>query len=270
MAKPAKPAGKDLRDIPLELIDEPARPSRETMDEDKLMELVVSVQQLGVIEPIVVEAIGGRFRIHAGHRRFCAAVAAELKTIPAVVYPEGQLAGEEASFFARLLEEECGGDVDRLCELVRQKRGYVEGRLLLLQGDPEVFACVKAKGIGVTVARELNAVKDQGMRRVFLDAARKGGASARMVQQWRLDNEKLAPVAAPDTGPGDNQYSTVATPQTSFACLLCEGTDEPWDMELIYMHRRCRKITLDRFLAKVKGEPYGEAPAQPAAAENGH
>jgi ParB family chromosome partitioning protein len=59
---------------------------RQSMDEDRLQELAASIKAQGLIQPIVVRAIGAqRFEIIAGERRWRAAQLAGLREIPALV-----------------------------------------------------------------------------------------------------------------------------------------------------------------------------------------
>ena len=58
---------------------------RTVFDEDSLRELATSIKQYGVIQPIVVAPAGQGYSIIAGERRWRAARAAGLKTIPALV-----------------------------------------------------------------------------------------------------------------------------------------------------------------------------------------
>jgi ParB/RepB/Spo0J family partition protein len=257
------------RELPLALIDQPALPIRESFDHAAMEELITSIRDVGVLQPIAVEEHGGRYRILAGHRRYLAATRANLVTIPAIVRDTRQISGqavtvhenffredvnpaEEARYLAQLLEQECAGDVDRLCILTRQVRSYVEGRLLLLGGDPDVFEALRQRRLSMAVARELNRVKDRGYRMMYLDAAIRGGATARIVQEWRIQSESMAPAAAPALTNGENQYTGLPAPITTMICLFCDSSAEPWEMELVPMHRRCRAIFLDRFLAKLK------------------
>lgn len=258
------------REIPLELIDPPALAIRETFDLEAMDELVRSIREVGVLQPIAVEEHGGRFRILAGHRRYVAATRAPLKTIPAVIrdtrtisgqavtvhenfYREDVNPAEEARYLSQLLEQECGGDVDRLCELTRQVRSYVEGRLVLLQGDPDVFEALRQRRISMAVARELNRVTDRGYRMMYLDAAIRGGATARIVQEWRIQANQAAPSEPPAPTSGENQYTSLPAPITTMTCLCCGSTAEPWAMELIAVHLRCRGMFLDPHLARIRG-----------------
>lgn len=273
-----------FRLVPLEQIDPPDLPMRQAMDQTALEELAGSIRTLGVLQPISLARRGERYVILDGHRRYTAATMAGLKQIPAVIrddagsfneavkvhanlFREDVDPAQQAVYLAQLLETHCGGDVDRLCELTRLKRGLVEDRLLLLAGDPEVFGALAKYQISLAVARELNKIKDQGYRRMYLDAAVRGGATARMVMEWRLAAERAAPLEAPPTGDGTNQHSHLPPPVTTMRCVCCNDDEAPWEMELVPMHRRCRAIFLERTLAAVRealaatlgGAEHGEA-----------
>jgi ParB family chromosome partitioning protein len=72
--------------VPLSLIDaNPAQP-RTTIRPEALEQLARSIQESGVVQPILVRPVAnGRFQIIAGERRFRAAEKLGLPTIPAVV-----------------------------------------------------------------------------------------------------------------------------------------------------------------------------------------
>jgi ParB family chromosome partitioning protein len=55
------------------------------MDPDRLAELAASVRESGIVQPILVRRRGERYQIIAGERRFRAAEAAGLPTVPVVV-----------------------------------------------------------------------------------------------------------------------------------------------------------------------------------------
>ena len=75
----------DLRQMKLtEIIPDPDQPRR-TFDEDALQEMAQSVAEHGVIQPIIVTPVSGKYQIVAGERRFRGATIAGLKTIPVLV-----------------------------------------------------------------------------------------------------------------------------------------------------------------------------------------
>ena len=78
------PAGTPIgRLLAIEQIDPNPDQPRQAMGD--LSELMASIAEKGVIEPIVVRVRGGRYQIIAGERRYQAAVQVGLKELPVVV-----------------------------------------------------------------------------------------------------------------------------------------------------------------------------------------
>jgi ParB family transcriptional regulator, chromosome partitioning protein len=83
---PAAPAtGRAVLSLPIEAVERNPDQPRKHFDEPSLGELAASIQEHGVIEPILVRREGGSYRILAGERRWRAAQRAGLREIPAVV-----------------------------------------------------------------------------------------------------------------------------------------------------------------------------------------
>ncbi len=77
---------KNAKRIEIRLIDADPRQPRKQFDEEPMQELIASVQQRGILQPITVQADGqGRYFIVTGERRWRAAQAAGLETVPAIV-----------------------------------------------------------------------------------------------------------------------------------------------------------------------------------------
>jgi ParB family chromosome partitioning protein len=60
---------------------------RQDFDEEKMQELISSVRQYGIIQPLVVRPAGEGYQIVAGERRWRAAKNLNLATVPAIVRP---------------------------------------------------------------------------------------------------------------------------------------------------------------------------------------
>ena len=71
------------RMIPIEQIDPNPNQPRQVMGD--LSELIASIAEKGIIEPIVVRQRGDRFQIVAGERRYQASVQAGLRELPVVI-----------------------------------------------------------------------------------------------------------------------------------------------------------------------------------------
>lgn len=77
---------RELQQLPLDLIQRGKYQPRRDIDPVTLEELAQSIKAQGVMQPIVVRAIGGgRYEIIAGERRWRASQQAGLETIPALV-----------------------------------------------------------------------------------------------------------------------------------------------------------------------------------------
>lgn len=251
---------EEFRIVPIELVDEPLEPERETMDEVLLAELADEIAAVGQQNPCRVREEGGRYRIISGHRRLLACRLVQIPTLKVIVDRDNSVSDlakmlsensgredpnpvERARVYGRALTELCGGDVDKLCELVKKPRAHVEDRLQLLAGDERVLAALAHRHITLGVARELNRVDDADRRLVFLDAAVRSGATVRTVQEWRVKAEFLPPTPAPppDTTGTDGQPQHIA-PSNGFVCMFCGDDDDVHLMELLYLHRQCRKF----------------------------
>lgn len=78
------PSGAPIgRMIPIDLIDPNPDQPRQAMGD--LSELMASISEKGVIEPLVVRQRTGRFQIVAGERRYQAAVQVGLRELPVVI-----------------------------------------------------------------------------------------------------------------------------------------------------------------------------------------
>ncbi len=78
--------GDPGREIPVELVRRSPYQPRRKLDADALEELTRSVRAHGVVQPVVVRPAGeDRYELVAGERRWRAAQAAGLETVPAVV-----------------------------------------------------------------------------------------------------------------------------------------------------------------------------------------
>lgn len=263
---------REFKELPLSTIDRPQLDARIDRDPQKLEELAHDVAKRGVILPIAVARTGARYEIVDGFSRYLAAERAQLVTIPCVIYPskDAGLEGvkyaanlfrqdmspaDEAVFFHQLFLTECGEDFERLCALVGRGEAYVDSRLALLNGDPDVFEAVKGGHIKLGVAAELNKITDDGWRRYYLKHAIQGGATVAMVNGWRTDYERWH---NPDT-PQAPETPAPAVPvlENSYnphRCEICGKVDPRYVPEQISVHTHCRVAILEPLLEAYRGD----------------
>jgi ParB/RepB/Spo0J family partition protein len=150
----------NARQMPLDRIDANPKQSRQRFDEASLDELRLSIEQHGVLEPILVRKVGERYQILAGERRYQAAVGAGLSYIPAVIHED--LDDEEAAFITALenlqredldLEDEArqfawlievtGLSQRKLAARLGKTLNYVSRRLRILNERPDLFTAIR-------------------------------------------------------------------------------------------------------------------------------
>lgn len=265
-------AAIDARRIPLSLLDEPAMAMRETMDDDALALLVLSIKANGLVEPIVVRPKNGRYEVIAGHRRMVACARAGVldplclvrdvddRTVEALkvaenVDRENVNAADEATYFAELLARYCHDDVDELCEMTKRNRTYVESRLLLLRGFPQVLALLRRGEISLSVAVELNRAPDEKGLLLHLDAA-KNGASARQVRQWIVDYKNFCARQTEEFAAAVNASGETAPAPivTGPRCPVCRDEENANRLIVLYVHDYCQKAILEKLLRAYHGE----------------
>jgi ParB family chromosome partitioning protein len=105
-----------LREIPIHQITPNPRQPRARIDEERFAELVESVRHDGIVQPLLVREIGDGWELIAGERRWRAAQAAGLTSVPALV----READDRTSLALALVENIVRADLDP----VEQARGY--------------------------------------------------------------------------------------------------------------------------------------------------
>jgi len=116
----------ELQQLPLDLVQRGKYQPRRDIDPVTLEELAQSIKAQGVMQPIVVRAIGaGRYEIIAGERRWRASQQAGLETIPALVRD----VSDEAAIAMALIENIQREDLNPIEEAVALQRLQQEFQL---------------------------------------------------------------------------------------------------------------------------------------------
>lgn len=250
---------QEFRNIPIDLIDDPQAPVRETMDEVALRELVESVGVCGLIEPLVVKDNNDRYEVVAGHRRRIACQIAGLQIVPCMIRRKRRVSDlaimihenafredmnpiEEARFYARALTEEAENDVDKLCSMLKRSRNHVEGRLVLLLGHATVVAALEQGRIPIAIAHSLNRLKNVALLPQLLDAAVNQGANTKAISQWVREADQLPTIEIAAVDPNDPAAGGAATiPCQVPHCIFCDQETRAHMMTMFWLHPWCKE-----------------------------
>ncbi|MFR0358751.1 ParB/RepB/Spo0J family partition protein [Streptomyces sediminimaris] len=174
---PTPPVGAHFAEILLDAITPNPRQPREVFDEDALQELVTSIKEVGLLQPVVVRQLSSsRYELIMGERRWRACREAGLEAIPAIVRAtddekllldallenlhRAQLNPlEEAAAYDQLLKDfNCTHD--QLADRIGRSRPQVSNTLRLLKLSPAVQRRVAAGVLSAGHARALLSVDD--------------------------------------------------------------------------------------------------------------
>lgn len=186
-------------EIPVDKISANPYQPRSNFDEEALSELTESIRQLGIIQPITVRKIGLKYQIISGERRFKAASAAGLKTIPAYIKDtddQGMLEMaiveniqrenldpiEIAMSYQRLIEE-CSLTQEQMAVRVGKKRASVTNYLRLLKLPAKVQHDLKVGLLSVGHAKVLLGIENEDIQEQLCDLIIKEDLSVRQLEE---------------------------------------------------------------------------------------
>ena len=171
------PHGSYFTELPLDSISPNPRQPRTAFDEEAMNELVESIREVGLLQPIVVRPLGGgRFELVMGERRWRAAQQADLDNIPAIVRETADHALlrdallenlhrvqlnplEEAAAYQQMLED-FGCTQEELANRIKRSRPQISNTIRLLKLPPTVQRRVAAGVISAGHAKALLAIED--------------------------------------------------------------------------------------------------------------
>jgi ParB family chromosome partitioning protein len=167
--------GAHFAELPVGSITPNPRQPRQVFDEEAMAELVHSVKEIGLLQPIVVRPVGDeRYELIMGERRWRATQEAGLETIPAIVRETSDDALlrdallenlhrselnplEEAAAYQQLLDD-FGCTHEELASRIGRSRPQISNTLRLLKLSPAVQRRVAAGVLSAGHARALLAV----------------------------------------------------------------------------------------------------------------
>lgn len=211
-----------LVEIPLADITPNPHQPRMLFDEESLAELTASVQQIGVLQPILVRPAesGSGYELIAGERRWRAAGRAGLPTVPAIVRTSDDLTSveqalvenlhrqdltalEEAAAYQQLIED-FGLTHEQVAERVGKSRSAVTNTLRLLGLPPAIQHLLADGKLSAGHGRALLATPDRGLQEELARACVDEGWSVRMMEDavkrggTQIVEEDNSPQAAPE------------------------------------------------------------------------
>ncbi len=188
-----------VKEVPIkECRPNPYQP-RKTFDADAIEELKISIQEYGIIQPLILRQSIKGYEIVAGERRYRAAKEAGLTTVPAIVKDlsdekmmeiallenlqrEDLSIIEEAYAYKNLLEE-LNLTQEELSQKLGKSRSHIANTVRLLSLPEEVIQSINNKELSMGHGRALLGLKDKTLVKSVLKKTINQGLNVRQVEQ---------------------------------------------------------------------------------------
>lgn len=196
----AEGAASLIRSIPVDQIRPGAHQARRHFERPALDELIASVREHGILQPVLVRPQGEWFELVAGERRWRAAREAGLATVPAMVREMSERAAavaglvenlqredlpffEEADAYRQLLEEFRLSQEELASELGRSQPA-IANKIRLLRLEPAVREEILRANLGERHARAVLRLEGEAARLRAVAAFVRGSMNARQAEAW--------------------------------------------------------------------------------------
>ncbi len=196
--------GAQFAELPVGSIQANPRQPRQVFDQDAMDELVHSVREIGVLQPVVVRPLAEpdgdvRYELIMGERRWRASTAAGLSTVPAIIRAtdddvmlrDALLENlhrselnplEEAAAYQQLLDD-FGCTQDELSKRIGRSRPQISNTMRLLRLPPVVQRRVAAGVLSAGHARALLGLEDAASAEQLAQRIVTEGLSVRTVEE---------------------------------------------------------------------------------------
>src|SRR3990167_3058281 len=196
---PVEERGERIQQVPLhQIIPSPLQPRIE-FKEDQLQDLVASIREQGIIQPLIVRMVEGRYELIAGERRLRASTTIGLTEAPVIIRQandqevielalienlqrEGLNPIEEATAYARLAEE-FRLTQEEIARRVGKSRTAVANTVRLLDLDIEVRDHLTQGRLSVGHAKVLLGLKNKEEQRFLAHQIIRRSASVRIAEE---------------------------------------------------------------------------------------
>jgi ParB family transcriptional regulator, chromosome partitioning protein len=274
-------AGARYEEIAVTAITPNPRQPRRSFDEESLDELAESIRQVGLLQPVVVRAVGpGRYELVMGERRWRAAQLAGLSKVGAIIkqtQDDDMLRDalienlhrqeldplEEAAAYQQLLDD-FGATHEELARKVGRSRPHISNTLRLLNLPPAVQKRVAAGVLSAGHARALLGLEDPAAQERLASRIVAEGLSVRAV-------EEIVAVGS-DESPSRRPARTAARPPTAPGLRhLADRLSDLFETRVkVELGRRKGKIVvefatiddLERIVKAMSPDPSSQQPAK--------
>lgn len=244
-----------LKQIPLDLILDPELPMRSDVSAESVADLVASIKQIGIIEPLVVHPHDDKYQVIAGHRRLRAAEIAGQTTAPCLVVEVDEAEIEIVKLhenFARAeinavdwakhltrLKQHYNLSTARLAEMLGMSEAWIQQHMKILEYDDYMIEALETGKLGFSAARELGAIKDPQTRQAYVQHAITGGVTPALAARWKIQANTPRLPDTPNNPTTDTAPVEIPPPSPYEVCAVCNENIPLGEEIHITIHKSC-------------------------------
>ncbi len=192
-----------VRNIPSEAVDINTGQPRKNFSSEALEELAASIREQGILQPILVEEAGGRYRIIAGERRFRASQLAGLTRVPVIIKNLTEAERMEVALIENIQREDLNPmeeamayknimdtaqlSQEEVARKVGKKRPTVANALRLLRLEKDMQKAVAEGEMTPGHARSILSLENPADRRILFSRIIHTGMSVREAEKMAGD-----------------------------------------------------------------------------------
>ena len=253
-----KRSKQTIKEVSLGLIDEPKEILRMEINPDDLNDLMLSISEIGLLQPILVATDGDRYELVFGHRRYLACEKLGLSTIRAIVRDMTQeeigiaratenisradlTPVEEATTYKNLVGK-YGFTLEEVAQKMGKSAGTIKRRMDILKMPPQLQKPLHSKQISIAVAEALWVISDPTDLEYYLSFALDGGCTKDVARSWAKEwkDKKRRAENPVDIGGGD--FAPSEPRPVYVSCDFCIGPMEIGKETVLRVCPDCYKI----------------------------
>jgi len=190
----------EVKNVDIVLIDPPEVPDRIEINYEYVNDLAKSINEVGLLQPILLRPVGDRYEIIAGHMRYLATKSIGKENIRAIVRKMSDEDAailratenlqrldltplEEALTFQNLIEKH-GLKIEKVAKRFGKTPGTIKRRMDILKMPDILKKALHKKLISITVAEELWPIADETDLEYYLSFAIENGCTKEVARAW--------------------------------------------------------------------------------------
>ena len=242
--------------VQLDRIKDPERPLRTNLTPESVDDLVFSIREVGIIQPLILCESGDNYELIAGHRRLMAAEILQLIEVPAIIVDVKDLDKEVMKMHENIgrqdinpidwaiqleyLKKQYSLTNAKLSEMTGFSPAWVSEHLEIINYPEEVLIAIREGTLSFSAARELAKIKDKNKREIYVRSAVRGGVTPTLAARWKIEaNREPIKQEGELNNPTPQNTGNVPEP-TEPVCALCDQPIPFDDIITLQVHSACQ------------------------------